>query len=431
MIGGGSDDPHLLLAGLHREALLVVSRACGTKQQGLSVAARQLGLSQRWKRKLRELDSTLGHVEKVSPQSCHQWMYDLGQELERVLGAVPPPPTAPAHPTEVITPGCGSAMDESSTADEQLPPEHQQGCEIFSLCAQDTTGENHHISSGSDGEPDFLMGEDAASFCFLHSKAHESTDTSAYVRSTFNATVLRSQEIVAEEFSQSTQTAIHFDTNIDIAAIVEAEPVSMVISCMESLQQHHVLLHNDVRRTIGMPVIGMEHVSAEVLNSTDYLSNYDTAGLNAEFLIGADARFSAVGGFLDKLVTQRLLRGVISCWSEYTYLANCASARRHASISLAWRSWKLHAASTKAASGALLCSSCANSGCSCDKCNRALDIARNIVFGSSPKRCTCGGKLAVCRSAPVPWVCTKCHKPLGRVAAGCPSCQTLICLSCI
>ena len=66
----GFDDPHLLIAGLHRQALLTVSRACGTKQQGLSVAARRVGMSSRWKRKLRELNSALGLVEKVSPQSC-------------------------------------------------------------------------------------------------------------------------------------------------------------------------------------------------------------------------------------------------------------------------------------------------------------------------------------------------------------------------
>ena len=87
------NDPHLLIAGLHRRALLAVSNACGTKQQGLSVAARQLGLSPRWKRKLRDLDTILGMVEKVSQQSCSQWMVDLEHELSDVLGKVPPPPS--------------------------------------------------------------------------------------------------------------------------------------------------------------------------------------------------------------------------------------------------------------------------------------------------------------------------------------------------
>lgn len=58
------DDSHLLCAKLPREALLRCSSAAGRSFQGLSVAARHLQLPSGWKRRAREIDATLGHVEK-------------------------------------------------------------------------------------------------------------------------------------------------------------------------------------------------------------------------------------------------------------------------------------------------------------------------------------------------------------------------------
>ena len=78
------DDAHLMVARLHRIALLRLSRASGCHFQGLAMAAKHLQLSSNWKRKARELDATLGLVEKISPMSMQVWMGKLEDELLRV-----------------------------------------------------------------------------------------------------------------------------------------------------------------------------------------------------------------------------------------------------------------------------------------------------------------------------------------------------------
>ncbi len=91
----GTTDPHLLVAQLHRQALLCASHVAKAKFQGLASAAKPLGVSNSWKRRLRELDSTLGMVEKVTAQSCEQWLQCFAAELKRVghdIASLPCPP---------------------------------------------------------------------------------------------------------------------------------------------------------------------------------------------------------------------------------------------------------------------------------------------------------------------------------------------------
>jgi hypothetical protein len=88
-------DPHLLIASLHRQALVRLCDAGSRHWQGLSIAGRHLGVSSNWKRRLRELDSTLGMVEKVTEESCSIWLEKLDAELQRVMPPPPPPPPLP------------------------------------------------------------------------------------------------------------------------------------------------------------------------------------------------------------------------------------------------------------------------------------------------------------------------------------------------
>ena len=73
-------DAHLLVAALHRMALVRLSSASHSKQQGLTMAAKQLRFSSRWRRRTRELDACLGLVEKISWQSINDWMKELEEE---------------------------------------------------------------------------------------------------------------------------------------------------------------------------------------------------------------------------------------------------------------------------------------------------------------------------------------------------------------
>ena len=77
----GLNDAHLLVAKLHREALLRMTCSADEHFQGLGVAARFLGLSSNWKRKARELDAVLGIVEKISEQSICKFLRELDDEL--------------------------------------------------------------------------------------------------------------------------------------------------------------------------------------------------------------------------------------------------------------------------------------------------------------------------------------------------------------
>ena len=75
------------------------------------------------------------------------------------------------------------------------------------------------------------------------------------------------------------------------------------------------------------------------------------------------------------------------------------------------------------------CSKCARA-CSCIECERAVLVARRLVIDKG-KLCKCGDALAVCRQAPIAWVCLQCGASLGRVSAGFPRCEHVLCFSCI
>ena len=75
------------------------------------------------------------------------------------------------------------------------------------------------------------------------------------------------------------------------------------------------------------------------------------------------------------------------------------------------------------------CSKCTRA-CSCIKCERAVLVARRLVIDKG-KLCKCGNALAVCRQAPIAWVCFQCGASLGRVSAGFPRCEHVLCFSCI
>ena len=87
-------DAHLLLADLHRKALLLAAHEAVSPFQGLSMAGKRLGLSNTWRRKLCIWDAALGLCEKISPQSVETHLAAFEAELVRVRHA-------PAVPTTV------------------------------------------------------------------------------------------------------------------------------------------------------------------------------------------------------------------------------------------------------------------------------------------------------------------------------------------
>ena len=77
-------DAHVLLASMHRQALIMASNCAGRHFQGLSVAGKQLNLSNTWRRKLRSWDAALGLCEKITKQAVEEHLDKLGLELKRV-----------------------------------------------------------------------------------------------------------------------------------------------------------------------------------------------------------------------------------------------------------------------------------------------------------------------------------------------------------
>ena len=84
---GLSDPPGdilTLVASLRRQVLLRLTEVLGEPLCGISLSARRLPISSKWRRKLRELDCTLGFIEKVSGHSVRKFMADLDAELNTV-----------------------------------------------------------------------------------------------------------------------------------------------------------------------------------------------------------------------------------------------------------------------------------------------------------------------------------------------------------
>lgn len=133
----GISDAHLLVAALHRRALIRLSQVSGRKQQGLAVAAKHLRLSSNWKRKARELDACLGITEKICCQSIEQWMVDLEAEMVRAKSSTRSPVTSESvdsqtqadelSESEVIT-----AVDGSGSADILAGPCVEASCQTDS-----------------------------------------------------------------------------------------------------------------------------------------------------------------------------------------------------------------------------------------------------------------------------------------------------------
>ena len=76
-------DAHLLVANLHRRAMLLCAATGGKPYQGLEMAAKSLGLSPHWRRKLRHWDAAVGLTEKISPESIVSQIDLLQQEIAR------------------------------------------------------------------------------------------------------------------------------------------------------------------------------------------------------------------------------------------------------------------------------------------------------------------------------------------------------------
>jgi len=79
-------DAHLLIAALHRRALLLLDEARGQHFQGLAQAGRALGLSSLWRRRLANWDFALGLAEKISSRSIDFFIAGLEQELVCAAG---------------------------------------------------------------------------------------------------------------------------------------------------------------------------------------------------------------------------------------------------------------------------------------------------------------------------------------------------------
>ena len=88
-------DAHLLVAGLHRRAMLLCSQAGNRPFQGLSAAGTALELNNKWRRRLRIWDAVLGLTEKISPASVEAHLAELQQELLRAAASTTTKHTRP------------------------------------------------------------------------------------------------------------------------------------------------------------------------------------------------------------------------------------------------------------------------------------------------------------------------------------------------
>ena len=118
------DDTHLMVARLHRVALVRLSDAAGRPFNGLAVAAKHLRLSSNWKRKTRELDAMLGMIEKLSTWSMQAWLFKLDDELMRV--GAPATSNSDKEESDVegeVAPESGTATEEEEVAAEKIEEE--------------------------------------------------------------------------------------------------------------------------------------------------------------------------------------------------------------------------------------------------------------------------------------------------------------------
>ena len=76
-------DVHLLVASLHRQAMVLLSDRSGYHFQGLGAAGAHMKLSSSWKRKLRTWDALLGIAEKITEASVVKYMKELRCEVDK------------------------------------------------------------------------------------------------------------------------------------------------------------------------------------------------------------------------------------------------------------------------------------------------------------------------------------------------------------
>ena len=79
-----TEDAHLLMAALHRQAMVVCHVRSGRASNGLTMAAKDLGMTNAWRRRMREWDTCLGIVEKLSSVNVAKHIDALKAELDRM-----------------------------------------------------------------------------------------------------------------------------------------------------------------------------------------------------------------------------------------------------------------------------------------------------------------------------------------------------------
>ena len=120
-------DAHLLVAALHRRAMLLCSQAGNRPFQGLSAAGSSLNIDNKWRRRLRIWDAVLGLTEKISPASVEAHLAELQQEVLRAIASTTTehtrqpsashdtvPPVSTRQTAQVLT--CDDEQSTSSAA---------------------------------------------------------------------------------------------------------------------------------------------------------------------------------------------------------------------------------------------------------------------------------------------------------------------------
>ena len=103
MSEASQDDIPALAARLQRETMLALTQALNRPLMGLGSGGKALGLSTSARRKLREIDSLLDWVKKLSRPSINKFIADLRIEIAAASAScVPEGVAAPVH-SEVST----------------------------------------------------------------------------------------------------------------------------------------------------------------------------------------------------------------------------------------------------------------------------------------------------------------------------------------
>ena len=122
------NDPHLLVAKLHRGALLQVHAAVSGHTQGLSQGGKLLRLSPAWRRRLRQWDACLGLVEKISEITVHAWLGRLQEELQSVAATAKGKGDPGAKQHQDLAKGADTVIDiETTMDDKEIEGEEEHG----------------------------------------------------------------------------------------------------------------------------------------------------------------------------------------------------------------------------------------------------------------------------------------------------------------